>query len=337
MNILVTGGLGFIGSHTIISLLEQNDNLNNNIIIIDSLSNSSINTLSNIKSLVKNPEKIIFIEGDVNNKIFLKDVFIKYKIESIIHFASLKSVSESIKKPLLYYNQNINSLLNLLELMDSYDCNQFIFSSSATVYGSEALSPLKETDQIGSSITNPYGQTKYFQEQILNDYSKINPHKSITILRYFNPAGAHPSGLIGENPNGIPNNLFPYILRVATKEYDKLTIFGNTYNTNDGTCIRDFIHVMDLADGHVASLNTNKNGLTIYNLGTGQGASVLELLTTFEKVNNIEIPYIIADKRDGDIDIVYADVSKVYNEIGWKTKRNIEVICRDGYHFISKQ
>ena len=336
MNILITGGLGFIGSHTIVSLLDSSHNLDYNIIIIDNLSNSSIKTLSNIKSLVKNPEKINFIEGDVNDKLFMKDIFIKNKIESIIHFASLKSVSESIKNPLLYYNQNINSLLNLLELMDDYDCNQFIFSSSATVYGSDSLPPLKETDQIGHSITNPYGQTKYFQEQILNDYSKINPHKSITILRYFNPVGAHPSGLIGENPNGIPNNLFPYILRVASKQYDKLTIFGNTYNTNDGTCIRDFIHVMDLADGHVAALNNKKNGLIIYNLGTGEGTSVLELVTTFEKVNNIEIPYIISDKREGDIDIVFSDVSKVYNEIGWKTTRNIEDICRDGYNFISK-
>jgi len=334
MNILITGGLGFIGSHTIVSLLDSPHNLDYNIIIIDNLSNSSIKTLSNIKSLVKNPENIIFLEGDVNNKIFMKDVFIKYKIDSTIHFASLKSVGESIKKPLLYYNQNINSLLNLLELMDKYGCNQFIFSSSATVYGSKAQSPLKETDQIGYSITNPYGQTKYFQEQILNDYSKINPQKSITILRYFNPAGAHPSGLIGENPNGIPNNLFPYILRVAKKEYEKLTIFGNTYNTNDGTCMRDFIHVMDLADGHVASLNNKKNGLIIYNLGTGHGASVLELVTTFEKVNNIKVPYIIADKREGDVDIVFSDVSKVYNEIGWKTKRNIKDICKDGYNFI---
>lgn len=335
MNILVTGGLGFIGSHTIVSLLESSNNLDYNVIVVDNLSNSSISTLSNIKSLVKNPEKIIFIEGNVNDKIFLKEVFMKYKIESIIHFASLKSVGESIKNPLLYYNQNLNSLLNLLELMDNYDCNQFIFSSSATVYGSESLSPLHETDKIGYSITNPYGQTKYFQEQILNDYSKINPHKSITILRYFNPVGAHPSGLIGENPNGIPNNLFPYILRVASKQYDKLTIFGK-YNTDDGTCLRDFIHVMDLADGHIASLNNKKDGLTIYNLGTGQGISVLELVTTFIKVNNIEVPYIITNKREGDIDIVFSDVSKIYNEIGWKTKRNIEDICRDGYHFISK-
>ena len=336
MNILVTGGLGFIGSHTIVSLLDENNNLNNTVIIVDNLSNSSINILSNIKSLVKKPESIIFIEGDINDKLLMKDVFIKYKIESIIHFASLKSVSESIMKPLLYYSQNMNSLLNLLELMDIYECNQLIFSSSATVYGSDSKSPLKETDKIGSFITNPYGQTKYFQEQILNDYSKINPHKSITILRYFNPAGAHPSGLIGENPTGIPNNLFPYILRVATKQYEKLTIFGNTYCTNDGTCIRDFIHVMDLADGHCASLKNKKNGLTIFNLGTGKGTSVLELVTTFEKVNNIKIPYIISDKREGDLDIVYSDVSKVYNEIGWKTKRNVEDICRDGYNFISK-
>jgi UDP-glucose 4-epimerase len=336
MDILITGGLGFIGSHTIVSLLEKNNYNYNYVIIIDNLSNSSTNILSNIKKLIKHPEKIIFIESDVNNKKIMKEVFIKYKINSIIHFASLKSVGDSIKYPLLYYNQNINSLLYLLELMDIHDCNQFIFSSSATVYGSNTLSPLKETDQIGLAITNPYGQTKYFQEQILNDYSKINPNKSITILRYFNPAGAHSSGLIGENPLLIPNNLFPYLLRVARKQYNELTIFGNNYNTEDGTCVRDFIHVMDLADGHIASLKNKKNGLTIYNLGTGKGTSVLKLVSTFEKINNIKIPFVFANKRDGDIDIVYSDVSKIYNEIGWKTKRTIEDICKDGYNFILK-
>ena len=331
MRILLTGGLGFIGSHNAVVLCEQNIE----IIIIDNLSNSSIEVLDKIKKIVKKPELIQFIEGNINNIDILHKIFLEYgKIDGIIHFASLKSVGESIKEPILYYKENLNGLLNLLQIMDTYNCNKIIFSSSATVYGSNCTCPLKEINKTGDSITNPYGQTKYFQEQFLIDYSKIHPEKAITILRYFNPVGAHSSGIIGEDPNGIPSNLFPYILRVATKEYKELNVFGNTYNTNDGTCIRDFIHVMDLAEGHVETLKKQKSGLNIYNLGSGKGTSVLELVTTFEKINCIQIPYTIRDKRDGDIDIVYADVSKVYNEIGWKTKRSIEDICKDGYNFI---
>ena len=333
MMILLTGGLGFIGSHTAVTLGQTN----NIIIILDNLSNSSIETLTNIKQLVKYPENIFFIKGDVTDSNILDYIFSTYKqIESVIHFASLKSVGESISKPLIYYKENLNGLISLLEIMNKYNCFKFIFSSSATVYGSTSQSPLKETDTIGLNITNPYGQTKYFQECILNDYSKVNSNIEITILRYFNPVGAHPSGLIGENPEGIPNNLFPYLLRVASKLYTHLNIYGNDYPTPDGTCLRDFIHVMDLAEGHVAAMMNQKKGLVIYNLGTGISTSIQQLITVFEKVNNINIPYIICPRRQGDIDIVFADVSKIFNEIGWKSTRSVEDICRDGLNYILK-
>ena len=331
--ILLTGGLGFIGSHTAVTLGQTTDI----IIILDNLSNSSIETLTNIKQLVKYPENIFFIKGDVTDSNILEYIFSTYKqIESVIHFASLKSVGESISKPLIYYKENLNGLISLLEIMNKYNCFKFIFSSSATVYGSTSQSPLKETDTIGLNITNPYGQTKYFQECILNDYSKVNSNIEITILRYFNPVGAHPSGLIGENPEGIPNNLFPYLLRVASKLYTHLNIYGNDYPTSDGTCLRDFIHVMDLAEGHVAAMMNQKKGLVIYNLGTGISTSIQQLITVFEKVNNINIPYIICPRRQGDIDIVFADVSKIFNEIGWKSTRSVEDICRDGLNYILK-
>ena len=333
MMILLTGGLGFIGSHTAVTL-GQTTNI---IIILDNLSNSSIETLTNIKQLVKYPENIFFIKGDVTDSNILEYIFSTYKqIESVIHFASLKSVGESISKPLIYYKENLNGLISLLEIMNKYNCFKFIFSSSATVYGSTSQSPLKETDTIGLNITNPYGQTKYFQECILTDYSKVNSNAEITILRYFNPVGAHPSGLIGENPEGIPNNLFPYLLRVASKLYTHLNIYGNDYPTPDGTCLRDFIHVMDLAEGHVAAMMNQKKGLVIYNLGTGISTSIQQLITVFEKVNNINIPYIICPRRQGDIDIVFADVSKIFNEIGWKSTRSVEDICRDGLNYILK-
>ena len=333
MMILLTGGLGFIGSHTAVTL-GQTTNI---IIILDNLSNSSIETLTNIKQLVKYPENIFFIKGDVTDSNILDYIFSTYKqIDSVIHFASLKSVGESISKPLIYYKENLNGLISLLEIMNKYNCFKFIFSSSATVYGSTSQSPLKETDTIGLNITNPYGQTKYFQECILNDYSKVNSNIEITILRYFNPVGAHPSGLIGENPEGIPNNLFPYLLRVASKLYTHLNIYGNDYPTPDGTCLRDFIHVMDLAEGHVAAMMNQKKGLVIYNLGTGISTSIQQLITVFEKVNNINIPYIICPRRQGDIDIVFADVSKISNDIGWKSTRSVEDICRDGLNYILK-
>jgi UDP-glucose 4-epimerase len=328
--LLLTGGLGFIGSHTAVVM----SNMNYEIVILDNLCNSKIEVLDNIKKLSKNPDKIFFYNGDLLIKSVIIDVFSMYNITEVIHFASLKSVNESIKMPLLYYRKNINILINLLEVMSIFSCKKLIFSSSATVYGSQLKSPLNENMLTGSSITNPYGQTKYFQEQILNDYAKNNPSFSIVILRYFNPLGSHPSGLIGENPNDTPNNLFPYLLKVISNDTAYLSIFGNNYNTKDGTCIRDFIHVMDLAEGHSIALEKIKKGIICYNLGTGKGTSVLELIEIFNKVNNVNIPYKIENKRDGDIDISYADVSKVFNELNWKTKYSIEDICRDGYNYL---
>ena len=331
MNILLTGGLGFIGSHVAI-LLGETDH---KIIIIDNLSNSSYDTLLKIQKLVKYPNHIEFIQGDVTNKEDVEKIFMSKQIDAIIHFASLKSVGESIDQPLTYYSQNINGTLNLLQMMKKYNCPKFIFSSSATVYGNQ-VSPLTENHCVGSGLTNPYGQTKYFQEQILQDFAKTMPHLEITILRYFNPVGAHPSGLIGENPNGIPNNLFPYILRVATNQYPTLSIFGNDYNTPDGTCIRDFIHVMDLAEGHKAALQYSKSGLHYYNLGTGKGVSVLELVNCFASVNQVSIPYQIKERRQGDLECVYADASKAKKYLKWQTTRTVEDICKDGYFFIKQ-
>jgi UDP-glucose 4-epimerase len=330
MRVLLTGGLGFIGSHCAV-VLGQSDH---EIIIIDNLSNSSIQVLSKINHLVKEPSNIHFIEGDVLDAPFMKRVFGSFgKIDAVIHFASLKSVNESIQYPLMYYRKNIDGLITLLETMQTHKCMKIIFSSSSTVYGCNAMAPIKETDPIGISITNPYGQTKYFQEQILMDYEKAHPEMCITILRYFNPAGAHPSGLLGEDPSGVPNNLFPYILRVATRELAYLTIYGDDYDTQDGTCIRDYIHVMDLAEGHIAALDHIQPGVEIYNLGTGTGTSVLEFVKTFAKINKVEVPYRIGLRRAGDVPVVYADVTKVQNAFGWKTKRTVEDICRDGYHF----
>lgn len=333
MNILLTGGLGFIGSH-VASVLGQD--IKNKIIIIDNLDNSEGSVLDKIKLLVKYPENIIFIEGDILNSHLLETIFNDYKINSIIHFASLKAVGESISEPLLYYEKNLNGLLTLLKTMKKFNCKKLIFSSSATVYGIDSKSPLKETDNVGLGISNPYGQTKYFQEQILQDFIKANLDYEITILRYFNPVGAHPSGLIGENPKGIPNNLFPYILRVAIKIYPQLNVYGNDYNTKDGSCIRDYIHVMDLAEGHVSALNNIKKGINVYNLGTGNGISVLEFIKTFKKVNSCDVPFTISDRRDGDLEEVYADANKVKNEIGWESKRSLEDICIDGFNFIKK-
>ena len=329
MNILLTGGLGFIGSHVAV-LLGETDH---KIIIIDNLSNSSYDILLKIKKLVKYPNHIDFIQGDVTNKEDIEKIFMSTQIDAIIHFASLKSVGESIDQPLTYYSQNINGTLNLLQMMKKYNCSKFIFSSSATVYGNQ-VSPLTETHTVGTGLTNPYGQTKYFQEQILQDFAKTMPQLEITILRYFNPVGAHPSGLIGENPNGVPNNLFPYILRVATNQYPTLSIFGNDYDTSDGTCIRDFIHVMDLAEGHKAALQHSKSGLHCYNLGTGKGVSVLELVNCFASVNQVPIPYLIKERRQGDLECVYSDASKAKKYLYWQTTRNVEDICKDGYRFI---
>lgn len=336
--ILITGGLGFIGSHTVVELINT---LNASIIIIDDLSNSKVDVLEKIGKLV-DINKIIYYKLNILSENF-KDIFEKHNIESVIHFAAFKSVNESIKEPLKYYDNNVNGTIKLLQLCELNNVKNFIFSSSATVYGS-SKSPLIESSNTGFGITNPYGQSKYITEKILMDLSQSSNLK-IIILRYFNPVGAHKSGLLGENPNGIPNNLMPYILRVAIKNnldktlddvYSSLKIFGNDYDTPDGTCKRDFIHVVDLALAHVAAYNNfNKidKKLEIYNIGTGKGTSVLEMVNTFKKVNNVNVPFDLVDKRPGDIDVVYCDCEKAKNELGWVAKKTLEDICLDTYNY----
>jgi UDP-glucose 4-epimerase len=321
--ILVTGGLGFIGSHIVVELLNNNYN----VIVIDNLSNSKISVKNKIETITnKTFELFIFDICDVS---LLEDIFIKYKISTIIHLAGLKSVNESIRNPLLYYNKNIISTLNLLKMVDKYNIIKFIFSSSATVYGTPTEIPLFENSQTGLNITNPYGKTKYMQEEILRDLYKSDNEWNIIILRYFNPV-SYTNILLKEEPNGIPNNLFPYLLKVHNGELPQLNIYGNDYDTKDGTCIRDFIHVGDLADGHVASCNyIIKNiscGLKTYNLGTGNGISVQELLNAFEKINNTKLNYKYSDRRSGDLDISYACCDLAYEELGWKSKYTINDI-----------
>ncbi len=305
--ILVTGGLGFIGSHTVVELLLNNYN----IIIIDNLINSSIDVIKKIKDITN--KNFLFFNIDIRDTLRLENLFVGYKINLVIHFASLKSVNESIKNPLQYYDCNVNGTINLLNIMKIHKCYKIIFSSSATVYGNN-IYPVNENSPTGNGITNPYGKTKFIIEQILQDLYNSNNNWSITILRYFNPVGAHPSGLLGENPNDTPNNLFPYLLKVSIGKIPLLNIYGNDYDTPDGTCIRDFIHVVDLAKGHVKALeyifNSEDTKINIYNLGTGKGTSVKELVETFEKVNNVKLSYNYTNKRDGDLPCVYADIEK---------------------------
>ena len=333
--ILVTGGLGFIGSHTIVELLQENYK----IIIIDNLVNSSKEVLRKIENIT-NRRDILYFNIDIRDSLKLENLFVEYKISLVIHFAALKSVSESIRNPLQYYDCNVSGTINLLNVMKKFNCNKIIFSSSATVYG-ENKYPVDENSTIGKGITNPYGQTKYMIEQILQDLYISNNDWSITILRYFNPIGAHQSGLLGENPNDIPNNLFPYLLKVSTGKLPSLNIFGNDYDTPDGTCIRDFIHVVDLAKGHVKAteqlFNLDKNRkINIYNLGTGKGTSVKELIDTFEKVNNIKLVYNFVERREGDLPCVYAKTEKSLKELDWKCIYNIEDMCNHGYNFTKK-
>jgi UDP-glucose 4-epimerase len=335
MSILVTGGLGFIGSHTIVELTKNNYE---NIIIIDNLINSKVEVFNKIKKITNN-ENIIFFQIDILDKTKLEEIFAQNNIESIIHFAALKSVNESIKMPILYYKNNVEGTLNLLEMMIKYKTKNFIFSSSCTVYGTQKY-PVDETCLTGIGITNPYGKTKYFIEEIIKDYSITYPQLNFVILRYFNPVGAHDSGLIGENPNNLPNNLCPYILKVSIGELDKLTIYGHDYNTKDGTCIRDYIHVVDLAEAHYVTLNSmlsNKIfGLKIYNIGTGCGTSVLEFVKTFEKVNNVKINFEYGPKRNGDLESVYSKSNIMKKELEWECKKSLEDMCRDSYNFIKK-
>lgn len=330
MSILVTGGAGYIGSHTCVELLEKGEE----IVIVDNFSNSKPEVLDKIKDITG--KKFKFYEVDLLDKTKLEKVFQDNHIEEVIHFAGLKAVGESVKKPIEYYHNNITGTLVLLELMKKYNCKKIVFSSSATVYGNPKTVPIKEDFPL--STTNPYGSTKLMIEQILKDVAVADNEFSCILLRYFNPIGAHESGLIGENPNGIPNNLMPYIARVATGQYEKLNVFGNDYDTPDGTGVRDYIHVVDLAKGHIKAIEKARNmkGVEAYNLGTGKGYSVLDLVKTFEKVNNVTVKYEIVPRRPGDIAICYADTSKAREELGWVAEKDIEDMCRDTWNFIQK-
>ncbi len=328
MKILVTGGAGFIGSHTSVELL----NAGYEIVIVDNYSNSKPDVIEKIKKITgKNFHNY---ELDVCDRDALNDVFDTEKIDAVIHFAGFKAVGESVLKPLMYYRNNLDSTLTLLEVMGEHNCKKIVFSSSATVYGKPKTLPIKEDFPL--STTNPYGTTKLMIERILEDLYKSDNTWGITLLRYFNPIGAHESGLIGEDPNDIPNNLMPYIVKVATGTYDKLRVFGNDYDTVDGTGVRDYIHVVDLSIGHVKAIEKMRTGLNIYNLGTGKGTSVLELVNTFSKVNKVDVKYEIEDRRPGDIDACFADATKAYEELGFKTEKTIEDMCKDSYNFAVK-
>lgn len=330
--ILVTGGLGFIGSHTVVELLNRDEE----VVIVDNLCNSKITVLDKIEKITGKRPK--FYQTDILDKDGLRKVFNENKVEAVIHFAGLKAVGESVMLPLKYYENNITGTIHLVEVMNEFGCKNIIFSSSATVYGFQEKQPIKE-DYPLNEPTNPYGKTKLFIEHIFKDLYHADNSYNIMLLRYFNPIGAHKSGLIGEEPNGIPNNLMPYITQVAFGIRDHLNVFGNDYDTHDGTGVRDYIHVVDLAIGHVLALykirkrKADENGLGIYNLGTGIGYSVLDIVKTFEKVNNIKIPYVIAPRRAGDISTCYSDPTKALNELGFKCQYNLEDMCKDSYNF----
>lgn len=333
MKILVTGGAGYIGSHTCVELLNEGFE----IVVIDNFSNSKSSSLDAIKKITGKDFK--FYEIDYLDKDALNKVFEENKIDAVINFAGFKAVGESVQKPIEYYTNNISGALNLLDVMRKHNVKKFVFSSSATVYGNPEKIPLTEACKIGGT-TNPYGTSKLFIEQILKDIYASDNSWDIIILRYFNPVGAHESGLIGEDPKGIPNNLMPYIAKVATKELKELSVFGNDYNTPDGTGVRDYIHVVDLAKGHVLALNKLEKegkGLFIYNLGTGTGYSVLDLVHAYEKANNVKVPYKIAPRRDGDIATCYSDPTKAKNELGFVATKTIEDMCHDSYKFVTRK
>ena len=329
MNILVTGGAGYIGSHTLIELIEAGYTP----VVVDNLSNSSPEALKRVEKITG--AKIPFHKLDLRNEKELEKVFAEHKFDAIIHFAGLKAVGESVAKPLHYYNNNLTSTLTLLQQAVEHKVPKFIFSSSATVYGTPEELPLKETSRTGVGITNPYGQTKYMIEQILQDVVAANPNLQVTILRYFNPVGAHKSGLIGEDPNGLPNNLLPYVSQVAVGKLPEVGVFGDDYDTPDGTGVRDYIHVVDLAKGHVAALKSAQNGVSVYNLGTGQGTSVLELINAFSKAAGKPIPYAIKPRRPGDIASCYATSDKALEELGWKAEQSIANACEDSWRWQS--
>lgn len=326
MRILVTGGLGFIGSHTCVELSKKG----HEIVIVDNLYNSKEEVIDKLEQITGIKFKLY--KYDLLDKEKLEEIFKSNEIEAVIHFAGYKAVGESVRKPLMYYSNNLQSTINLLEIMQKYNVKKLVFSSSATVYGDPGCS--KYVEGLGrGETTNPYGTTKAMIEKILEDLYESDNSWNISILRYFNPVGAHESGLIGEEPNGIPNNLMPYVMKVASGKLEVLSIFGNDYPTIDGTGVRDYIHVVDLAKGHVCALDKMKKGLNIYNLGSGKGISVLELVTTFEKVNNLKVNYKIVERRAGDLAEYYADPTKALKELEWKTEKTIEDICRDSWKY----
>lgn len=326
MNILVTGGTGYIGSHAVVVLMQAGYQ----VIVVDNLSNSSIETLDQIKEITGTTPS--FYQIDICNEQALKEVFQKHQIDAVIHFAGLKAVGESVEKPLLYYRNNLTGTLNLLACMQEYGCKKLVFSSSATVYG-DTISPMKE--EYVRSTTNPYGATKRQIEEILEDLAKSDSEWSIASLRYFNPVGAHPCGLIGENPNGIPNNLVPFIAKVASGQLEYLKVFGGDYVTKDGTGVRDYIHVVDLVEGHLSALEyiVNHNGIQMINLGTGNGYSVLEMIKAFGEACGKEIPYKIVDRRPGDIAICYADSEKAKEILNWSASRDLSQMCADHWNY----
>ncbi len=333
MKILVTGGTGYIGSHTCVELLNNG----HEVIIVDNLYNSKKEVISKIEEITN--KKVKFYEADICDKNLLSTIFRENDIDAVMHFAGLKAVGESVKTPITYYRNNIDSTLSLVEVMNEFNCKNLVFSSSATIYGEQNKPAYVET-MSRKEPTSPYGKTKAMIEQILEDLSISDPEWKITLLRYFNPIGAHKSGLIGEDPNGIPNNLMPYILNVAIGELPVLTIFGDDYNTPDGTCIRDYIHVVDLAKGHIKALEhacNSNSGVYIYNLGSGRGISVKEIVTTFEKVNNLKLNYKFGPRREGDLPGFYADATKALKELNWKTEETLESMCKDSFNYIKKQ
>ena len=327
MRILVTGGTGFIGSHTVVELLNQDHEVK----IVDNLSNSDESVLYSIYKITG--KKPLFYKGDILNWKILDEIFKQHAIDSVIHFAGLKAVGESVENPLLYYHNNVTGTINLLKVMKAYNVKNIVFSSSATVYGQDNPPPF--TEAMPRSAINPYGQSKVMIEHILEDLCNSDEEWKAILLRYFNPVGAHPSGLIGEDPKGVPNNLMPYITRVAAGRMEKLKIYGNDYDTKDGTGVRDYIHVMDLAKGHLKALTKLHEIETYeaYNLGTGKGYSVLEMVETFEKMNNVSVPYEIVERREGDLPLVYADVSKAEEELGHNTSYRLEQMVRDSWNF----
>ncbi len=331
MNILVTGGAGYIGSHTCIELIRSGYD----VIVVDNLCNANPKSLERVEMLAG--KKVKFYEGDVRDEALMRRVFAENEIAAVIHFAGLKAVGESVAQPWRYYDNNLNSTLVLTKAMEEAGCKKIIFSSSATVYSGDNEMPLRENSRTGN-CTNPYGWTKYMTEQILSGMAHADKDWSIVLLRYFNPIGAHESGMIGEDPRGIPNNLMPYITQVAIGRREKLSVFGNDYDTPDGTGVRDYIHVVDLAKGHVAAIRyaMENLGCEVFNLGTGIGYSVLDMVHSFEKANNVPVPYQIVDRRPGDLATCYADPAKSAEKLHWKAEKNLEDMCRDSWNWQSK-